>query len=218
VLVGDLELDDVLPMLEITFGDLIPVDAELPVPTSGPREMTIELAVPRAQAQLGYVVIAPPPSDPDWYAWRMLLWVLSHGYEGRLGVEAISRRGLVYYIDSEYVSDGANGRVSLAIGVDSDKLGAMRELLAETLQGLAESPPSEAELAEAKAALIGRRISAAQSNEEVSAELVEEWVGRRRLLSDEGFAAAVNSVSRQDLARVIPAFGAGTTIVVKGAE
>ncbi len=218
VLVGDLELDDVLPMLETAFGDLTPVNAVLPVPKAGPREIIIDLAVAKAQDQLGYVVMAPAPSDPDWYAWRMLLWVLSHGYEGRLGVEAISRRGLVYYIDAGYLSDGAGGRVSLAIGVDPDKLGAMRDLLAGGLRRLAEAPPTGTELAEAKAALVGRRISAAQSNEEVSAELVEEWVGRGRLLSDEEFAAAVNAVSPEDLERVTPAFLAGTTIVVRGAE
>ena len=218
VLVGDLELHHVLPMLETTFGDLSAETIEPASPAPGPREVTIDLAVAKAQAQLGYVVAAPPPSDPDWVAWRMLLWVLSHGYEGRLGVEAISRRGLVYYIDTEYVSDGTNGRVSLAIGVDPAKLGAMRELLADELRRLADAPPTEAELAEARAALIGRRISAAQSNAEVSAELVEEWVGRGRLLSDDEFAAAVNAASRQDLERVTLAFLAGTTIVVKGAE
>jgi zinc protease len=218
VLVGDLELDDVLPMLETAFGDLTPVNAVFPVPKAGPREIIIDLAVAKAQDQLGYVVMAPAPSDPDWYAWRMLLWVLSHGYEGRLGVEAISRRGLVYYIDAGYLSDGAGGRVSLAIGVDPDKLGAMRDLLAGGLRRLAEAPSTGTELAEAKAALIGRRISAAQSNEEVSAELVEEWVGRGRLLSDEEFAAAVNAVSPEDLERVTPAFLAGTTIVVRGAK
>ncbi len=217
-LVGDLRFDDVLPLLEAAFGDLAPVNAEPAVPKSEPGETTIDLSVAKAQAQLGYVVAAPGQGDPDWYAWRMLLWVLSHGYEGRLGVEAISRRGLVYYIDAEYLSDGTNGRVSLAIGVDPAKLGTMGDLLAAELRRLAEAPPTETELADAKAALVGRRISAAQSNEEVSAELVEEWVGRGRLLSDEEFAAAVNAVSRQDLERVIPAFSAGTTIVVKGAE
>jgi predicted Zn-dependent peptidase len=218
VLVGDLEFDDVLPMLETTFGDLAPDAIEPASPAPGPREVVIDLAVAKAQAQLGYVVAAPPQSDPDWFAWRMLLWVLSHGYEGRLGVEAISRRGLVYYIDAEYLDDGASGRVSLAIGVDPDKLGAMRVLLADELRRLGEAPPTEIELAEAKAALIGRRISAAQSNEEVSAELMKEWVGRGRLLSDDEFAAAVDAVSRQDLERVIPAFLAGTTIIVRGAE
>jgi hypothetical protein len=217
-LVGDLRFEDVLPLLETAFGDLKPGAAERWAPAAGPRETRIDLTVVKAQAQLGYVVAAPSPRDPDWFAWRMLLYVLSHGYEGRLGVEAISRRGLVYYIDAQYLNDGTSGRVSLAIGVDPAKLDAMRSLLGETLQRLADSPPTEAELAEAKNHLLGRRLSAAQSNEEVSATLIEEWVGQGSVRSDEAFAEAVNAVSRQDVQRVLPAFLAGTTIVVKGAE
>ena len=217
-LVGDLRIEDVLPKLEEAFGDLTPASSDPLQPRTVPRNLEIELPVAKAQAQLGYVVAAPPPSDSDWFAWRMLLYVLSHGYEGRLGVEAISRRGLVYYIDAQYLSDGTSGRVSLAIGVDPAKLDKMRALLRETLQGLTDAPPTDVELAEAKSHLIGRRLSAAQSNEEVSAALIEEWVGRGRLLSDEEFAAAVNAVSCQDLERVTPTFVAGTTIIVKGAE
>ena len=217
-LVGDLRIEDVLPKLEEAFGDLAPTGSDPLQPRTVPRNLKIELPVAKAQAQLGYVVAAPPPTNPDWFAWRMLLYVLSHGYEGRLGVEAISRRGLVYYVDAQYLNDGTNGRVSLAIGVDPAKLDAMRDLLGETLQRLAESPPTEAELAEAKSHLLGRRLTAAQSNEEVSAALVDEWVGHGCLLSDEEFAAGVNAVSRKDLERVIPAFIAGTTIIVRGAE
>ena len=185
-LVGDLRIEDVLPKLEEAFGDLTPASSDPLQPRTVPRNLEIELPVAKAQAQLGYVVAAPPPSDSDWFAWRMLLYVLSHGYEGRLGVEAISRRGLVYYIDAQYLSDGTSGRVSLAIGVDPAKLDTMRALLRETLQGLTDAPPTDVELAEAKSHLIGRRLSAAQSNEEVSAALIEEWVGRGRLLSRRG--------------------------------
>jgi predicted Zn-dependent peptidase len=135
-----------------------------------------------------------------------------------LGVAAISRRGLVYYIDAEYLSDRAAGRLSLAIGVDPAKLDEMRTLMCETLQGLAGTPPTETEVEEAKSYLLGRRLSAAQSNQEVSAELIEDWVGHGGLVSDAAFAEAVNAVSRQDVERVIPAFLAGTTIVVRGAE
>jgi predicted Zn-dependent peptidase len=145
----------------------------------------------------------------------MLLYVLSHGYEGRLGVEAITRRGLVYYIDSQYQSDGENGRITLAIGVDPSKLDAMRALFEETLKGLAEEPPSDAEMAEARTHLRGRRLSAAQSNEEISAALLAEWVGHERLLSDDEFAAALSAVSHPDIARVTPAFLSGTTVVVR---
>jgi zinc protease len=217
-LVGDLRIEGVLPKLEEAFGDLTPTSSDPLQPRSVPRNLEIELPVAKAQAQLGYIVAAPPPTDPDWFAWRMLLYVLSHGYEGRLGVEAISRRGLVYYIDAQYLNDGTSGRVSLAIGVDPAKLNSMRDLLDETLQRLAKSPPTEVELAEAKSHLLGRRLTAAQSNEEVSAALIEEWVGQGRLLSGDEFAAAVNAVSQQDVERILPAFLAGTTVIVKGAE
>jgi len=217
-LVGDLRIENVLPKLEEAFGDLTPASSDPLQPRTVPRNLEIELPVAKAQAQLGYVVAAPPPTDSDWFAWRMLLYVLSHGYEGRLGVEAISRRGLVYYIDAQYLTDGTNGRVSLGIGVDPAKLDAMRELLHETLKELAETPPTATEVEEAKSYLLGRRRTAAQSNEEVSAALIDEWFGHGCLLSDEEFAAAVNAVSRKDLERVIPAFLAGTTIIVRGAE
>ena len=217
-LVGDLRLEDVLPLLEENFGDRTPAVSDLPPPAAGPRERLIDLPVVVAQAGLGYVVLAPPPGHPDFLAWRMLLYVLSHGYEGRLGVEAISRRGLVYYIDAEYLTDGESGRVSLAIGVDPSKLDAMRALLSETLLGLSEMPPTAIEIDEAKAHLLGRRQTAAQSNGEVSAALIDEWVGWGHLLSDDEFAAAVNAITREDVKRMLPAFLAGTTIVVRGAE
>ncbi len=217
-LVGDLRLEDVLPLLEKNFGDLTPATPDLPPPAAGPRERQIDLPVAVAQAGLGYVVLAPPPGHPDSLAWRMLLYVLSHGYEGRLGVEAISRRGLVYYIDAEYLTDGTSGRVSLAIGVDPAKLDAMRALLSETLQSLAAMPPTAIEIEEAKSHLLGRRLTAAQSNGEVSAALIEEWVGWGHLLSDDEFVAAVDAVTREAVERVVPAFLAGTTIIVRGAQ
>jgi zinc protease len=217
-LVGDLRWEEARPALEAAFGDLSPVTLAAAPPPTEPtmRELVVDLGVPAPQWQLGYVVAAPPPDDPDWLAWRALLYVLTHGYEGRLGVEAISRRGLIYYVDSAYLSDGVDGRVSWVIGVDPAKLDAMRELFDETMEGLATSRPSDAEVAEARSYLRGRRLSAAQSNAEISAALLTEWVGHGRLLSDEEFESALNAVSREHVARVIPAFLAGTTVVVKG--
>ena len=50
--------------------------------------------MPIAQSQLGYVVAAPGPAEPNYLAWQLLQYIVAHGYEGRLGKEAISRRGL----------------------------------------------------------------------------------------------------------------------------
>ncbi len=84
-LVGDLREAEAVPLLEAAFGDLTPGSGRASGAEAGPSRTQIDLAVAVAQAALGYVVAAPPPSHPDWFAWRILLYVLSHGYEGRLG-------------------------------------------------------------------------------------------------------------------------------------
>jgi hypothetical protein len=55
------------------------------------------------------------------------------GPAAALGKEAISRRGLVYHIDSDYHTDGKNDWITLRTGVDPDKLPAMKKLLREEL-------------------------------------------------------------------------------------
>ena len=217
VLVGDLDEETALSHLETVFGDVPVADLPVaPVLELKERDSVVELDFEIAQAQLGYVVPAPPPSDPESWAWRVLLYVLSHGYEGRLGKEAISRQGLVYYIDSSYDSDGTGARVALRIGVDPDKFASMRSLMVGMLQGLRSNPPTEAEVTEAKRYLLGRRQSAAQSNEEISAALLGEWIGEGRLLSTDEFAAAIGDVTRDSVLEIIPEFIAGGVVEVHG--
>jgi predicted Zn-dependent peptidase len=218
-LVGALDLSASLEVLERAFGSLQPggdpakQDLQLAA-----REATIRLPVTKAQAQLGYVVPAPPPSSDESLAWRMLLYVLTHGYEGRLGKEAIGRRGLLYYIDSAYRTDGVTAWITLQMGVDPPKLAPLRELLVATLRELEAQPASSAELEEARQHLIGRRRSAAQSNAEISAALVREWVEQGRLLSEEEFVRAVMEVQPEAVLAAIPDFVAGAIVVVENPE
>lgn len=219
VVAGDLQLAATLTALERTFGDLEPGEAPEPEAISlRSRELRVRLAAPKAQAQLGYLVTAPPPARPDALAWRMLLYVLSHGYEGRLGKEAISRRGLLYYIDSSYHTDGRAGWITLAMGVDPAKVPPLEALLVESLTDLESHPPTTEEIDEARQHLLGRRRSAAQSNPEIAAALLSEWVQTGRLLSEEEFFAAVQAVDRQDVLRVIPEFVSGAVVVVEVPE
>jgi predicted Zn-dependent peptidase len=147
----------------------------------------------------------------------MLLYVLTHGYEGRLGVEAIARRGLLYWVGSSYHSDGRNGWIELSMGVDPEKLAPLAALLRRTLEGLATDPPSEAELAEARRHLVGRRISAHQSPEEIAAFLAAEWVDHGRIRLPSELEATLASVTRDDLRRALDRFTAGALARVEGA-
>jgi predicted Zn-dependent peptidase len=146
----------------------------------------------------------------------MALYVLSHGYEGRLGKEAISRRGLVYYIDSAYRSNGADGWVTLDIGVDPAKLPAMRDLLRSELQRLREEPPSQAEVDEARRHLLGRFVSASQSNAELADRLSREWLWYGELMDYESLSARLGGVTREDVLAILPGFTAGTIVTARG--
>ncbi len=180
--------------------------------TAGP--VLEHIALPLAQARLGYLVPAPPPDDPAADAWRALLYVVSHDYEGRLGKEAISRRGLVYYIDSQYRSDGVDGLITLSAGVDPAKLAAMRTLLEAELARLSAEPPTAAEIAEAVRHRLGRARSANQSNAELAAGLGRDWLWHGGLVSCDELSARLEALRREDVLRAVDGFVRGTVVTV----
>lgn len=215
VVAGNVEPAAVIDLLEDGFGQLRPPEPlDIPAPTFDPAGLDLHLGREIAQAWLGYIVPAPPPGDPASDAWRLLLYVVSHDYEGRLGKNAISRRGLVYYIGSEYRSDGRNAWITLATGVDPGKVAAMRTLLEEEFARLADDPPTIEEIDEAKRHLVGRRTSAAQSNAELASLLAIEWLWYGELLSAERVASRLERITRHQVIDAIGPFTKGKTIVV----
>jgi zinc protease len=184
-----------------------------PAPSS-PRLQSEHIPLPLAQTRLGYMVAAPAPDDPSADAWRALLYILSHDYEGRLGKEAISRRGLVYYIDSQYRSNGEQAWITLSAGVDPRKLDALRELLQAELARLRTEPPGRAELAEALAHRLGRARSAAQSNAELADKLARDWLWHGELESADDLRDRLARIDQQDLLDAIPAFTSGTVLQI----
>jgi len=217
VVSGDFDANAVQALMENAFGGLAPASRPAPQNVNPTARLELEsmLESPVAQERLGYLVRAPGPAEPGAAAWWMALYVLSHGYEGRLGKEAISRRGLVYYIDSAYRSNGTDGWVTLDIGVDPAKLPAMRELLRSELQHLQEEPPSQAEVDEARQHLLGRFVSASQSNAELADRLSREWLWYGELMDYESLAARLGGVTREDVLAILPEFTAGAVIAVR---
>jgi predicted Zn-dependent peptidase len=215
VVSGDVDVADTLLRLEQAFGQWPPAAkaATRPVPFEA-GEIMVNLGVPIAQPQLGYIVPAAAPAEIAADVQQLLLYILSHGYEGRLGKVAISERGLAYWIDSEYRSDGNDGWLTLATGVDHDKLDALRSLLRSELQRLLDEPPTLAEVEEAKTWFIGRARSAAQSNSELAAMLAQQWLWYGETQTAKQLEDRLGRISRQDVLDVIPAFIKGTTIVI----
>lgn len=209
---GPVDPDNFRPAIENIFG--APMGEAAPVVLT-PSRGDIHAHIPeeKAQTALGYMAAAPALDAKDALAWRLALYMFSHGYGGRLGEEAISKRGLAYYIGAEYRGGKGAGLVTLNIGVDPGKQAALHDALKAELAQFISEPPDGPELAEAKRNLIGRKISAAQSNEEITAALARDWAGPG-LTTIEDFAAAVNAVTLDDVRGVLPAFTAGDFVVI----
>lgn len=215
VVSGDIDVGDTLVVLEQVFEDVPPAARpEYTAVEFVAQEVAVRIGQPIAQAQLGYIAPAASPAELAADAQQLLLYILSHEYEGRLGKEAITERGLAYYIGSEYRVDGRTGWLLLAIGVDEDKLDALQLLLQSELKRLLDAPPSAAEVTEAKEHFVGRARSAAQSNAELAARHAQHWSWYGETQTVEQLQRRLDAVSRQDVLDAIPVLLRGTTIVV----
>lgn len=215
VVSGDVSADRAAALLDDALGETRP--GELPAlqaPGFEPGELTVNLQLPVAQAHLGYIVPAPAPRDAHFHAWQILRYILAHDYEGRFGKAAISDRGLAYYVDSRYRSNGIDGWVTLSVGVDPGTLVALKKLMADELQRLRSDPPSAREIDEAKNHFVGRARSAAQSNDELSSDLATAWLWHGEIVSPEALERRLAAVTRDDVLRAVDGFLRGTTISV----
>jgi len=156
--------------------------------SSPPRFVREKIDKPLAQGGIGYVVEGPAPGSRDALIWRMLLYVLTHDYSGRLGNSAIRDKGLVYHIYSLLRTDGHRTWATISTGVDPDKADAMEAELRAQIARLATDPPTQAEVDAARNHLLGRDLTAAQSNEELAAKLAREFVETGGLRSHEQLA------------------------------
>jgi len=173
-----------------------------------------QIDLPLSQGAIGYVVEGPKAGTREALAWRMLLYVLTHDYSGRLGRSAISDKGLVYYIGSAQRSDGARTWATLSIGVDPDKADAMETELRHQLRALLTAPPTEAEMDAARRHLLGRDKSAAQSTQELAAKLARQFVEFGKPISHTELRDRLAAVSEADILAAARAFGRGTLIRV----
>jgi zinc protease len=212
--VGDIQVPAALAAVEAAFAGVRPGATPAAPPLRTPHDRRVRASAPAAQARLAYVVPAPGPREPGALAWQLALYALSHGYEGRLGLEAIHQRGLVYDIDAGYRSDGTRGWVSLVAGVDPPKIAALAALLRSELVRLREAPPDAAEIAAARAHFLGREQTAAQSNAEIAAELARQWLWLGRVRQPGELARELDRVGDADVHRALAPLTAGAVITV----
>ena len=213
---GKVESGQAFAVLEQQFGRVAPAKlSAAPAGRAGKRKLVrAMISKPLAQGGLGYVVEGPRPGTRDAFVWRMLLYVLTHDYSGRLGNSAIRDKGIVYHIYSLLRTDGSRSWATISTGVDPDKADAMEAELRAELTRLVSEPPTADEVEAARNHLLGRDLTAAQNNEELTAKLTRNFVETSGLRSHEQLRALLETITPQDLAAVAPSFVQGTIIRV----
>jgi len=213
--VGGFDKAELVRLATRYFGDLPVATPPAQSPLAPARDdLRWPLSGAKAQAQIGYVVPAPLPASDEFMAWRALLYIISHDYAGRLGEAAISRRGLAYFIDSQYRSDGQQAWVSITTGVDPRKLEDLEALYREQLVLLHTSPPTADEVAGAKSHFAGRLASANQSNEEISAALATQWLWFGQMDAPQQMLARIDALTQAQVLAAVATFTSGKLVIV----
>ena len=215
VVSGNIDPAHAFAMVERQLGKSVPAKVTRTSSTSNnARTVRERISKPLAQGGIGYVVAGPPPGTREALAWRMLLYVLTHDYSGRLGWSAINDKGLVYHVYSRQRTDGVRTWVTISTGVDPDKADATEAEFRAQLARLVSEPPSAAEVEAARRHLLGRDVTSAQSNEELTAKLTREFVETGGLRSHDQLRAQLGGITPAELAQATRAFSSGTIIRV----
>jgi zinc protease len=157
VAVGDVDPPTLARMLDEMFGGL-PAHAELvPVPDAPPPEIKrIDVAAATAQTSLRFLGQGLLREDPDYIPGHVAAFILGGGGVGSRLYDAVRvQRGLTYSISLGLDAANHAGWFSGSTSTRADQADEVLALIEAEIRKFAEDGPTEAELASAKAYLIG---------------------------------------------------------------
>lgn len=167
---GRVKGPEVIAQAQRLFGGMPPgpaAEVTLPNPpaTQASREV---IQVAGAQAQILIGGLAPPLTDPDYPAVKVLATVLGGGMAGRFFSELRDKQGLAYNTGTQYPSRVGTGHFLSFLGTAPENIERAEAALKQELERIQREPVSAEELRVAKAYLLGnlamdRRTNARQA-------------------------------------------------------
>jgi predicted Zn-dependent peptidase len=91
----------------------------------------------------------------------------------------------------------------------------MKKLLREQLDLLLSQPPSHEEIEAARNHLLGRYVSAAQSNRELSESLTRQWILHGSLQTVDDLESRLKNVTLHDIMEALHAFTRGSVVSIR---
>ena len=154
---GDITADELVPLLDSTFGSLPEHAAPFHLPkaqVAGGGVIVIAEDIPQSTVRFGENGIKR--DDPDYFAARLLNYTLGGGgFNSRLTEEVREKRGLAYSVYSYLQTMARGGLVSGGVGTDNTRVAESLDLIRGEWRRMAENGVSADELRDSKTYLTG---------------------------------------------------------------
>ena len=217
--VGDIDGPELARQLDKAFGSLPQGTAPPPLPdwtpTSKPRFMTVERAVPQSSILIAMPGI--PRDDPDWYPYLVMTNILGGGQQSRLFTEVREKRGLAYSVSAGIRSYRKAALLVISSGSANEKVAETLRLIRGELLRLRTEGVSEQELADSKTYLSGSLALSLDSSGAIAGlmqQLQLDGLPRDHLDRRPALIAAVKLEDVRRVARRVLREEATTTVVV----
>jgi zinc protease len=174
-IVGDIDPAAAGRLVDKVFGGLPAKSTLLPVPKVSPQglgqKISVDLDVPQSVLLVGGVGI--PRDDPDFVPAFVVNHVLGGGsFSSRLYREVRENRGLAYSVFSALIPLDSTALFMTGTATRADRAGQTLEVLESEIRRLAETGPTEEELAKAKSFLTGSYALRFDTSGKIAAQLV----------------------------------------------
>jgi zinc protease len=215
---GDVSAREVMAEVARLFADAPTDDPEVEpsLPAAAARADRTVLIKPAAQAQVLIAFLAPPITHADYAAVKVLSSALGGGMAGRLFTEVRDKRGLAYSTASLYPSRLGPGVFYTQLGTAPVNQARAEAAVLVELERIRQSPVSPAELARAKAYLLGQFALDRRTNARLAwYDTFFEALGVGPDFADR-YVRAVEAVTAADVQRVAGTYLTMPTIVTLG--
>jgi zinc protease len=195
IVVGDVKMDDALPLLEKHFGSWKgqgPAAAATLPAAAQPAARTVYIVdkpgAPQSQIRIGWIGV--PRSTPDYFPIQVMNTILGGSFSSRLNLNLRERNGYTYGASSGFDMRTSAGPFLAAAGVQTDKTAEALQEFFNELNGILKPVPAD-ELARAKNYVSLRYPSGFETTIDISRRLEDAIVYK---LPDDYFSRYVTNI------------------------
>lgn len=202
---GSIRHQDVLEQAGRMLGDLLPEQADRPLPPPVTHQAKRRVTKDTEQAHLCIGLPGCSQVDPDRYPLAVLDAIVGGSSSSRLFQEIREKRGLAYTVGSSPLSYGDAGVLAVYAGTSPDTAEQVLGLVRQEFDRILDKGIGEREVEQARSQLKGSMLLALEGTGSRMTRIAKSHLYFGRILSIDELVAGIDSVSTADVNRLAQA-------------